>query len=382
MAMKFLANVLCFSVVFISLIASAENYTVELGGMQVVPEYTNEETDDPYNPYYIQAHLLHGYVAPADITLVLGFHMGDCTNTDFTFYNNVIMILAGENSSEESMVGCVYDDIRHEPMLEIFRIEILTATCTGYEILISENGANIHIEDNEPSPTIIFTHPAFGVDEGLTGYAEITTNYQSEVDLTVKFLIANQSTATVGEDFLEPEVKSATISSGNWNDFIAIATLEDEHWDPDETIILELYEDTGQPLQIGEPSVTELHIIDNDPLPTDIVIDLQMPAEYFHPGDPCYVVVDVLTESAFGRHNLFLILDVFGSLFFFPSYTTEIDWQEIDVEIEHSQIWAIPEFSWPNGAGSASGLIFYAGITDAEFTPLSNFETFTFGWGP
>ncbi|MBN1296706.1 hypothetical protein JXA80_07985, partial [bacterium] len=75
-----------------------------------------------------------------------------------------------------------------------------------------------------------------------------------------------------------------------------------------------------------------------------------------------------------------VILDVFGQLFFAPSFSS-FDQYTVDVTPGLHTIIVLPEFTWPAGVGSASNLWFYAGMTDPAVTGLlGNYDAVPFGW--
>ena len=107
-----------------------------------------------------------------------------------------------------------------------------------------------------------------------------------------------------------------------------------------------------------------------------------MPSHEFHPGDECscYVHVCNTTGTTLSWYPLFVILDVYGMYFFAPTFS-EFDYYMEDVAPGMMTIDVLPSFQWPSGVGSASGIVWYAAMTNAEITDLfGDLGTFTFGW--
>ncbi|MBN1356500.1 VCBS repeat-containing protein [bacterium] len=129
---------------------------------------------------------------------------------------------------------------------------------------------------------------------------------------------------------------------------------------------------TGTPIP---PTVT--------PECTELGVMLWMPSDYYVAGDPCACRV---TAGNPGPDNyfdvpLFVILDVCGMYFFAPSFS-EFDHYEIDLVPGVKEIEVLPEFTWPESAGSASGILWYAAMTDPDITRLfGEMDTWEFGWG-
>lgn len=125
------------------------------------------------------------------------------------------------------------------------------------------------------------------------------------------------------------------------------------------------------------------------PIPTgchETGVSISMPAHLFSAGDPCncHAIVCNAEGSTITNYPLFVLLDVYGSYFFAPSFNSMFDNYlslypqfypgETDVEV-------IGDFDWPSGVGAASGLIWYGALTTPEMTDLfGQLGTFEFGW--
>lgn len=77
---------------------------------------------------------------------------------------------------------------------------------------------------------------------------------------------------------------------------------------------------------------------------------------------------------------MFVLLDVYGSYYFAPSFTS-FDHYTLDLQSGMTSQDVIPAFTWPSGAGTASGVQFYAGMTDSGMTRIiGQYDRFEFGW--
>ncbi|MBN1356546.1 hypothetical protein JXA40_09835 [bacterium] len=132
----------------------------------------------------------------------------------------------------------------------------------------------------------------------------------------------------------------------------------------------------------SEPTATPV-----PPTPTPgcdtLGVTLWMTSDYFTPGDPCACTVTACNPGSehYPDLPLFVILDVYGLYFFAPSFG-EFDYFEIDLDPGDVEIGVLPEFAWPEGAGTASGILWYAAMTDPGITQLfGEMDTWEFGWG-
>ncbi|MCD4654962.1 hypothetical protein K8T06_13630, partial [bacterium] len=81
------------------------------------------------------------------------------------------------------------------------------------------------------------------------------------------------------------------------------------------------------------------------------------------------------------HHSLFVILDVYGDLFFAPSFTQEMDaWSGPWIPGE-TQVEVLPEFNWPETGSSANGIYWYAALTIPDVSDIyGEWDMFEFGW--
>lgn len=118
------------------------------------------------------------------------------------------------------------------------------------------------------------------------------------------------------------------------------------------------------------------------PVCTELGVELWMPTRMLHPGDACECLVYVCNPGIERYENvpLFVILDVYGELFFAPSFG-DSDHYTINVLPGRFTLEVLKEFAWPEGAGSAEGITWYAGMTTPEMTDLFGvYDSWVFGW--
>lgn len=117
-------------------------------------------------------------------------------------------------------------------------------------------------------------------------------------------------------------------------------------------------------------------------LPLVSKVYVNMPSHQFYAGDrsSCSVSVWNVENTTPCDSRLFVILDIRGELYCAPSFTS-FDYYSGCFENGMTEISVIPEFTWPSGVGSATGLVWYAALVNSEMTELaSEIGVFDFGW--
>jgi hypothetical protein len=115
-------------------------------------------------------------------------------------------------------------------------------------------------------------------------------------------------------------------------------------------------------------------------------VTLEMSSHHYRPGNLvwCDVIVCNSGEEALKNCPLFVILDVVGEIFFAPSFSSAPDsflGSYSSYPTGSTRVEVFPVFSWPNNVGSASGLYFYAGLTNPAITELiGEMDTWVFSW--
>jgi hypothetical protein len=120
----------------------------------------------------------------------------------------------------------------------------------------------------------------------------------------------------------------------------------------------------------------------NTPECTVLGCEVYMPSDDFVEGDDCYCDVYVCNpgDDTYPDVPVFVILDVYGLYFFAPSFS-DFDFYTKTIEPGEMTISVLPSFPWPGGVGTASGILWYAAMTDQNMTQLfGELGMFTFGW--
>ena len=101
------------------------------------------------------------------------------------------------------------------------------------------------------------------------------------------------------------------------------------------------------------------------PLCNVMAASIVMPSEYFRPNDPCECAVTVCNPGPDTLESapVFVVLDVHGEIFCAPGFSG-FDYYMVDLLPGETVIPVFDAFAWPEGAGYADGLIWYAAVTD------------------
>ena len=160
---------------------------------------------------------------------------------------------------------------------------------------------------------------------------------------------------------------------------LAFTDIDDDH----------LYFRTGHPYTPtptpGFPSPTPSTPPASTPTPppcSQLGCSILMPSSEFAPGDICACHLYICNPGSTTLSNVpvFALLDVYGSYFFAPDFSSFNHYTE-DISPGTTHITVLPTFSWPENAGAASGIRWYAAMTDADITTLiGNLGQFEFGW--
>ncbi|GEM_PF-2379012 len=111
-------------------------------------------------------------------------------------------------------------------------------------------------------------------------------------------------------------------------------------------------------------------------------VAIEMPSDYFTPGDPFSCSVTLCNPGApMTGIPLFVLLEVMGSYYFAPGFSA-FDHYTLSVPTGFSQQIVIPEFAWPYTAGEGSGVSFLSAMTNPGMTELlGQMDTCPFSWG-
>ncbi len=114
-----------------------------------------------------------------------------------------------------------------------------------------------------------------------------------------------------------------------------------------------------------------------------VSVMLWMPSNFYYPNDVCSCNVFFENPNQIQYENipLFVVLEVFGEYYFAPDFS-EFNYYEIDLTPGTGGFTVVEEFLWPENAGSARNIMWFAAFTNYEITDVRGImDSWTFGWG-
>ncbi|MBN2056467.1 hypothetical protein JW905_16200 [bacterium] len=133
------------------------------------------------------------------------------------------------------------------------------------------------------------------------------------------------------------------------------------------------------------PTITATPAETPVPTPTVVVggpyIDLILNQTTFYPNDPFLLQTHITNGDTAIDADEYIILDVYAIYFFWPGWTEDLDLRTISIPAQSSNFVDILEFTWPEGAGEAGGLKFWAALLVPGTTDLYDYTYIEFGYG-
>ncbi len=116
------------------------------------------------------------------------------------------------------------------------------------------------------------------------------------------------------------------------------------------------------------------------PTPNSINIQVILNLNTFRPQDDFILECRIVNPGPFLELNEFIILEVYGSYWFYDDWTQNFDYVPIEIPAYSDETESILQFVWPEGAGTADGLKFYAALLDNAFNLVTDIDVITWGF--
>lgn len=112
-----------------------------------------------------------------------------------------------------------------------------------------------------------------------------------------------------------------------------------------------------------------------------LTVEITTNQTVYEPSDTFILTAIVDNLATAINVSEFIILDVYGAYWFWPDWTQDLAYERTTFSsLEHREE-IILQFTWPEGAGAAEGIIFWLGLLDpASWNPVSNIDFTEFGF--
>ncbi|MBN2056923.1 hypothetical protein JW905_18500, partial [bacterium] len=131
-------------------------------------------------------------------------------------------------------------------------------------------------------------------------------------------------------------------------------------------------------------TVTPIRSVTPEPTGTPpaipISVDIHTNQELFHAWDHFILILDSLNGGPTLTGREFIILDVYGSYWYAPDWTQNLDFTQKSYIRNENNHDIILDFWWPAGTGAASGIMFWSAVLDENWNLLSNVAFTEFGY--
>ena len=132
-------------------------------------------------------------------------------------------------------------------------------------------------EAEVPELTVSFSADSYGVEEGLTAVVTVQLNRpMGETDDPLEVMVSYNTeagSATPDRDYLDVAGTLTFVEGGATEQTFEVMTLEDNHHEGTETVILRISDPVGAPL--GFIFQSRIDILDNDPFDPLVVDDFE-----------------------------------------------------------------------------------------------------------
>ncbi|MDG5491748.1 Calx-beta domain-containing protein [Psychroserpens sp. SPM9] len=227
------------------------------------------------NTYTFSVNLFSA--SPTDVVVDVVTIDGSADTSDYTPISTTVTIPAGQLSSNSLSISTANDATIEDN--EIFYIE---ATVTSNNTENSEINSQIHLFDNDATPTVYITTNPYLTEGQSYNYNVNLSNYFNS-DVTIDFTTSSGTADT--SDYNETNTSVTFLAGERYSQFL-ISTIDDVLVETDETYTITATVTSGNTTNTTIPITVT--IIDNDVTPSMTVYSSDM-----HEGNTAYVSVNL-----------------------------------------------------------------------------------------
>lgn len=117
------------------------------------------------------------------------------------------------------------------------------------------------------------------------------------------------------------------------------------------------------------------------PAPSQPTLNLILNDTIYLAGERFLLLAELTNANVPLWVDEYIILDVYGYYFFYPNWTSNLDYATILLEADANDVQTILDFIWPDGAGYARDLAFWGALLESgTINLISNLEYEVFGY--
>lgn len=131
---------------------------------------------------------------------------------------------------------------------------------------------------------------------------------------------------------------------------------------------------TGTPVPTALPTAT--------PASGNVSVQLDISQSIYRPGDRFLLTAAVanFTEEPLADQPFAVVLDAYGSYFWYPGWTDQFQFEPLDL-FQGTTEMTILDFTWPEASGSATGIRFLGAVLEQDLSGiLGLWDWVQFGW--
>ena len=112
------------------------------------------------------------------------------------------------------------------------------------------------------------------------------------------------------------------------------------------------------------------------------IISIDTNQDVYYAGDQFELTYQIDNSNKSGTNaDLYIVLDVWGNYYFYPTWSEDISYENIDIPEDTIIEKTILNFTWPEGAGEGNDIKFYIALCEPDtYNLLTDFDSCSFSF--
>lgn len=233
-----------------------------------------------------------------------------------------------------------------------------------------------------------YDHASFAVSSNGTSFQTIWSNPASDLIDTSWQMISFDISAVADQQstvYLRWSMGSSdsSVAMCGWNiDDVAIMGISTQATPTPAATMTPSNTPSATPTPQHSPTPVSTHTPGSSPTPAnETLIQLSINQSTFSPGDSFVLNCDITNGASARAVDRYIILDVYGNYWFYPTWTQSADHVNETMAANHQDTITIFNFQWPQVEGHADSLRFWAAHVDpSEGTLIGDYSMVTFSY--